>query len=300
MSVDAEIRNAAFKRAAALNSQWSGTIPWQEVINPIKVGNEEVLLANRARGIFRPRQMRQGVLSIKTTVAREGRVQRYDDVASDAGFFEYRFQGTDPNNHDNRALKESWDNQLPFIYFHGVCAAFYSALFPCFIESWDAAALTVRVVVGAVTSAIPAVQMSEDLRRYSTIEAKVRLHQAAFRGLVLSAYDNKCAISGLPERRLLQAAHILPDRDVRGQPVANNGIALSSLHHHAFDLNLIGIDPDGCIHVNRDLLELHDGPTLQVALQNIDQKRIRFPIAHEDKPNRDYLAERFEQFVKAA
>jgi hypothetical protein len=44
------------------------------------------------------------------------------------------------------------------------------------------------------------------------------------------------AVSGLPEAVLLDAAHIVADKDERfGQPVVPNGIPLSKIHHAAFD-----------------------------------------------------------------
>ena len=53
----------------------------------------------------------------------------------------------------------------------------------------------------------------------------------------------------------------MPDADeLLGQPVVANGIALSKIHHAAFDNHLIGIDPDGRVHVSERLLMLHDGP----------------------------------------
>jgi len=60
---------------------------------------------------------------------------------------------------------------------------------------------------------------------------------------VLGAYDTRCAISNLPVPELLQAAHIIPDRDERGRPEVPNGLCLSTLHHTAYDRNLLGIDP---------------------------------------------------------
>jgi len=39
------------------------------------------------------------------------------------------------------------------------------------------------------------------------------LHQASFRDAVLTAYGGRCAISRLPEPRLLDAAHIVVDAD---------------------------------------------------------------------------------------
>lgn len=75
---------------------------------------------------------------------------------------------------------------------------------------------------------------------------------------------------------------------------------MSVLHHSAYDQNLLGIDPDLGIHINRDLLEIHDGPTLRYALQQLDGKKVRMPTDTDAAPSRDFLAERFEIFIKAA
>jgi putative restriction endonuclease len=57
-------------------------------------------------------------------------------------------------------------------------------------------------------------------RRYALRAVKQRLHQASFREAVVAAYNGRCALSGLPERLLLDAAHIIADKDERlGQPV---------------------------------------------------------------------------------
>jgi putative restriction endonuclease len=73
---------------------------------------------------------------------------------------------------------------------------------------------------------------------------KQRLHQASFRNSVLAAYDHRCAISNLPDDHLLDAAHVMADaHELLGHPVVANGIALSKIHHAAFDNHLIGIGP---------------------------------------------------------
>jgi putative restriction endonuclease len=107
-------------------------------------------------------------------------------------------------------------------------------------------------------------------RRYALREIKARLHQASFRDAVLSAYGGCCAISHLPEPRLLDAAHIVTDADEQlGQPIVSNGLPLTKIHHAAFDAHLIGIDPDFRIHVSDRLLDLHDGPFLELGLKGI-------------------------------
>jgi putative restriction endonuclease len=118
---------------------------------------------------------------------------------------------------------------------------------------------------------------------------------------VLAAYGGRCAISHLPEPRLLDAAHIVMDADEQlGQPIISNGLPLTKIHHAAFDANLIGIDPDFRIHVSDWLLDIHDGPFLEQGLKTIAGSLIQLPRRKEDHPDRDRLALRFEQFRKLA
>ena len=138
-------------------------------------------------------------------------------------------------------------------------------------------------------------------RRYALREIKARLQQASFRDAVLAAYGGRCAISHLPEPRLLDAAHIIMDADEQlGQPVVSNGLPLTKIHHAAFDAQLIGIDPDCRIHVSDRLLEIHDGPFLELGLKGIVGQMIKLPRRSVDRPDRDRLAQRFEEFKKAA
>jgi predicted restriction endonuclease len=62
----------------------------------------------------------------------------------------------------------------------------------------------------------------------------------------------------------------------------SNGLPLTKLHHAAFDANLIGIDPDFRIHVADRLLEIHDGPFLEIGLKQIAGTRIELPRRRED------------------
>ena len=300
MGHDAQLRSAAFWRVRELEARFGDGIPWAAIDEGFLLNGERIHFVTRPKGIFWPRQMQRGVLSIRTTAPRRGRERRYDDIASDDGFFEYRFRGEDAQHGDNRALRESWEDQTPLIYFHAVVPTVYQAIWPAFITDWNPQQLSVRVVPGERVGGEAILPTAIDTRRYIAVEAKRRLHQAVFRELVLDAYDGRCAVSGLPERRLLHAAHILPDRDERGLPVIGNGIAMSTLHHAAYDANLLGIDPDRKIYVNKELLRIHDGPTLEYALKGVHGARLRPPRSSTDQPNRDFLAARYELFVKAA
>jgi putative restriction endonuclease len=113
----------------------------------------------------------------------------------------------------------------------------------------------------------------------------------------MAAYGGRCAISGLPEPRLLDAAHIVDDaHEALGQPVVTNGLPLSKLHHAAFDANLIGIDPDYRIHISDGLLSMRDGPLFEQGIRAIAGQTIKPPLRTRDCPDRDRLAERFARF----
>ncbi len=137
-------------------------------------------------------------------------------------------------------------------------------------------------------------------RRYALRAVKQRLHQASFREAVITAYGGRCALSGLPEQRLLDAAHIIADKDERfGQPIVPNGLPLSKIHHAAFDAHLIGIDTEYRLHVSERLLGQNDGPMLE-ALKQLNGVSIHLPTRDKDYPDQDRLALRFERFKAAA
>jgi len=137
-------------------------------------------------------------------------------------------------------------------------------------------------------------------RRYALRTVKQRLHQASFRQAVIAAYAGRCAVSGLPEALLLDAVHIVADKDEElGQPVVPNGIPLSKIHHAAFDAHLIGIDPDYRLHVSDRLLAQNDGLMLE-SLKRLSGGVIHPPRREKDLPDRDRLELRFERFKAAA
>jgi putative restriction endonuclease len=125
------------------------------------------------------------------------------------------------------------------------------------------------------------------------------MHQVAFRQRVISAYRERCAVCRLRHRELLDAAHILPDTHPRGEPVVSNGLALCKLHHAAFDSYILGVRPDLTVEIRIDILREGDGPMLLHGLQGFQGARIGIPGSPRLRPNKEFLAERFETFKKA-
>ena len=76
-------------------------------------------------------------------------------------------------------------------------------------------------------------------------EVKTRVNQHVFRQIVLSNYNNQCALTGIDIPELLIASHIIPwasNKKERLNP--ENGICLSSLYDKAFDKGLISFTND--------------------------------------------------------
>jgi putative restriction endonuclease len=136
-------------------------------------------------------------------------------------------------------------------------------------------------------------------REYATRAVMQRLHQQQFRRVVLTAYHNRCAVCRLRHVELLDAAHILPDRDPRGEPIVTNGLGLCKIHHSAYDAHILGVDPEARVHIRADILEETDGPMLRYGLQAVHGQRLALPRRAAERPNRDFLAERFERFQAA-
>jgi putative restriction endonuclease len=302
--VDAGLRMAAFNHVQVL-TELHGHLTAKELAPGFVFQGERVPLVNPQRGIFKPRQMRF-LLSIRTVFPTPGGKVWYDDqrhvhrqIFEGEESVDYAFMGKDANAADNRWLREAFENGVPIIYFLGIAPRRYQAIVPAFVCGWDAKALKAQIAFGspAEDSLTPPATAPE--RRYALRTVKQRLHQASFREAVITAYNGRCALSRLPEPLLLDAAHIVVDKDEKlGQPVVPNGIPLSKIHHAAFDRHLIGIDPHYRLHVSKRLLEQRDGPILE-ALKTLHGGTIHLPERVKDRPDRDRLAQRFELFRSA-
>ena len=205
--------------------------------------------------------------------------------------------GTDPEAADNRWLREAMARQVPIIYFLGVSPGRYQAVFPTFITGWDSKGAKAQVAFSVPEiKSLPKPPIDAAERRYALRLVKQRLHQASFRDAVMAAYKGRCAISGMPESMLLDAAHIIGDADDDfGQPVVQNGIPLSKIHHAAFDAHLLGVDPDFKVHVSERLLMQQDGPLLE-SMKRLHMGKLLLPERMQDRPDRERLRTRFKQF----
>ena len=118
-----------------------------------------------------------------------------------------------------------------------------------------------------------------------------RINQSAFRMMILSNYEERCAITGINIPELLVAGHIIPWADSTPQQKLSpeNGICLSALYDRAFDKGLITISPDDyTICLSSALREYESQEYFDRHFGSINGRKITMPIEHQ--PNRDFLA----------
>lgn len=250
------------------------------------------------KGIFRARdQQGPAALSINTSTRSPYR----DRATADGWIYSYRAGAIDQP--DNRALRAAYELQAPIVYFHATAPGYYKPLFPWFVDADDPVEREVHVTPGQVIDlgAGPTPTQIDDPieRQYEFRATRTRVHQAHFRRLILPPYEKRCAICSLRQERLLDAAHIIGDLEERGEPVISNGLSLCSIHHRAFDNQLVGVSPDYEVHVSRRLLEDEDGPMLEL-LKRFHQQPLLVPKRPSARPDPERLAIRFERFRSAA
>ena len=302
--LDSRVRLRAFEFLEHLRARHPHGVPRQALAAGFDFEGRRVPLVG-PQGIFKPAVLPDMPLSITTVPIVEGRDRPYEDRMTADGLLEYQYRGTDPQHPDNVGLRLAMQRQVPLVYLYGLVPGVYMPEWPVYIMGDDPRTLCFTVAIDEKRAPMLVARVEDDAetnarRRYVTRSARRRLHQQSFRERVLAAYRRCCAVCRLKHEELLEAAHILPDGHPRGEPIVSNGLALCQLHHAAFDVNILGVDPDRIIHVRRDVLDEADGPMLVHGLQGFHHKEI-LVVPHPEnlRPNRDFLAERFEQFRRA-
>lgn len=293
---DMELRFACFVALQLLRAEFGEDIPYLGGLDRgFKYDGSRVAFLNPQKGIHRAACQRgPAALSIKTSIN-----SPYDDGETDFGFrYDYREQGG-VNHADNKALRAAFSLQSPLAYFVGSRPNWYTPIWPIFIAADHSEGQHVIVTTGEVVGLVSSPAADEEIQRiWRTQQVRARLHQNRFRGLVIPAYHSSCAICRLKEIRLLDAAHIVEDSHEQGIAAIRNGLSLCSIHHRAFDANLVGVDPDFRVRVARRLREDEDGPMLEL-LKGFHDKPILMPEKRGHRPDRDLLAMRYEKFDAA-
>lgn len=257
-------------------------------------------LKDRVKGIWKPASL-TSALSITTTYRPPGVSRPYDDLIHEHdGLLRYKWNGTERGEATNRALRSALQAGVPLIWFFGVGKGVFKPVFPVFVideeeEKQQFIIDTVALENPANVKGVP----EELLRRYLRVETRRRLFQAVFRGTIMRAYQERCAVCGLQHVRLLDAAHIIPDSEDDGIASVINGMALCKIHHAAFDAGILGIRPDLIVQIQSEVLQEVDGPMLRYGLQEMHGKRIAVPRARSERPRSDLLERAYERFRQA-
>lgn len=297
LDFDLRFRLTAFEHVLRLRDEGGGVVKWQQLNAGMQFDGQRYPIWNQQKGIFRPAVLRESGAALTIQTAFAGPYEDRWDPQDER--LVYRYRGTDPLHPDNVALRRALELQRPVLYLVAIKPGIYDAIAPCYVTDDNPAALAFFLIADAEEYVGgPVMDSTENWPRkaYITRAVKQRLHQQRFRSLVLTAYREQCAMCRLKHASLLEAAHILPDRDVRGNPEVPNGLSLCRIHHGAYDVGILGVDGDYRLHLRPDVLEEHDGPILRHGLQELHGAAIILPRREGDKPRREYLAERFERF----
>jgi putative restriction endonuclease len=296
---DLELRQAAVARARELAQQYDELVPLPRLREGFVHDRIPVSFGSFQKGIHRSQVQRGPAALTLTTSFKDPYADAFDATGA---LFTYAYRSGPVDQADNRALRAAFELRTPLVYFRALAPSQYLVIAPMFVTADDP---TARAVV--LEPGLPVQDMGReglvsapDVRAYATREARLRLHQQRFKLDVMRAYRHRCAICTLRERALVQAAHIVPDVEPEGVAAVINGLALCAIHHLAFDRNLLGIDPDGVVHIADRLLREIDGPMLRTGLQGFHGERIALPRRPVDRPDPLRLATRFERFARAA
>jgi putative restriction endonuclease len=300
-SFDDRLRAAAIEYVRGAETRGGGLVS-QEELDQFAFEGKRISLLQHMRGI-RVVAGLEAALTIRTTYRLKPEDRPYEDDIGPDGYPRYKWRGTDPEAHDNKALRQAMMLGKPLIWFIAVSPGVFR---PMQVWLLDEEPDQQQFVVAP----------SEDLRaqwgrdfthpadealqrQYVDAIVRRRVHQPLFRQRVLVAYSRQCALCSLRHPELLDAAHIREDSE-GGEPIVPNGVAMCAIHHRAFDNSVLGIRPDFVIEIRQDVLSEIDGPTLQHALQGLHSAMLVLPERRDAWPREDLLEERYERFKAAS
>ncbi len=130
--------------------------------------------------------------------------------------------------------------------------------------------------------------LEEERERLPLLTSRI-VRDRVFRSVVLRAYGERCAVTGLKlinggGRAEVAAAHIRPV-EFNGPDIVNNGIALSGTAHWMFDRGLITFTDDLEIVISR---HVNDRDGVDGLINRTG--RLMGPLARRDKPHPAFLS----------
>lgn len=126
------------------------------------------------------------------------------------------------------------------------------------------------------------------------VETMQRIGQNFFRKIILTSYRERCALTGIEDKRLLNASHIVPWKDDPQNRInPSNGICLNALHDRAFDRHLITFDEDYKMKIAS-----HVPTVARRGLERIESGRLELPSRF--LPDQEFLERHRQEFFEKA
>ncbi len=290
--LELQLRGMIFDQLAEIVADHGVVTRTQLEALPVDGGIRRVI--DRSRGIWNPRDL-SATLSVVSNPQGP-----YEDTNVGDSLFAYDYRAGSIDG-DNRKMRRAYELGLPIILLRTVRPGVFVPVFPVYVVADDIAN---RRFILALDESLrffsDPLHLTPDERKYAQRIVKQRLHQPEFRGRILLAYQERCTVCALKHGKLLDAAHIIGDHKPHGLPVIENGLSLCKIHHAAYDANLLGISPDYQVRINSSIMEEIDGPMLRHGLQEMDGRSLTLPNRRADRPSKDLLAERFDEFKEAS
>ena len=269
-------------------------MPASELTRGFTAGDRQVKLVAWGRGIFKPKELTDGPLTLVSSMA-----SRYEDQRLDGDVLLYDYAPEKSDAWANEGLKRLAQQGRPVIWLEQVKEKpnpEYMVFAPVSILGFDDAARKFRLGLTEAQVDAPGLAAAPTpgafVKAYAKTMVQARLHQAGFRKATLSAYDDQCTICELRERPLLDAAHIVPDRLPDSVPEVRNGLAMCPTHHRAYDQDFLTITEQYRVVVQRDRLrDLHSAATARMLL-DFDQRTIVLPRDRGSWPAEEFLRRR--------
>jgi putative restriction endonuclease len=239
---------------------------------PLHIDGAEVLLASKAKGIYKPAWSEYAV-SVRQGVG--GTYPDKEPIAARDGswvyayFQENRDQEARDQEYTNQGMLACWHDRIPIGVMRQVAAkpnSRYMVLGLAMVTGWDGGYFFLESIGknGDVPERGPSSELlwlshSQeavargvgafdprgiiDARERVIAQIVLRRGQPEFRRQLLEAYNSQCAISRCSVTEALEAAHITPFRGSTTNRV-ENGLLLRADIHTLFDLGLLAVDPD--------------------------------------------------------
>lgn len=231
----------------------------------------------------------RATLSINTTNS-----GKYEDQQLASGLWRYDYQSGGTAG-KNTKMRKAMELQLPVLWFRQETTGRYVPYKVFIIEDFPEKGYCLIAPELSLAKSYQSNSIIE--KKYAEKIMKQRLHQPAFRARVISAYETKCAICRINHGKLLDAAHIIPDRDSESSTSVTNGLSLCKIHHAAYDSNILGIDENYIVHIREDILKENDGPMLEHGIKAMNGNPLWVPKSEVDRPNIESLRIRYDEFA---